>query len=130
MKIALGGQEPTEGTVTIAGTPLTFSRPAESRRLGLGMVLQERSLIRTLSGLDNIFLNAERTSRIGIIQRRAEEREAAGLCQRVGISRSVLRKTASEMSPVQQMCSSSMNRQHRSPNKRSGPSSRQSATSR
>ena len=102
MKIALGGQAPTEGSVTINGTPLTFSRPAESRLLGLGMVLQERSLIRTLSGLDNIFLNAERTNRFGIVQRRAEEREAAGLCQRVGISRSVLRKTVSEMSPVQQ----------------------------
>jgi ribose transport system ATP-binding protein len=102
MKIALGGQAPTEGGVTINGTPLTFSRPAESRLLGLGMVLQERSLIRTLSGLDNIFLNAERTNRIGIVQRRVEEREATDLCQRVGISRSVLRKTVSEMSPVQQ----------------------------
>src|SRR5258706_2617414 len=102
MKIALGGQAPTEGNVTINGRPLTFSRPAESRLLGLGMVLQERSLIRTLSGLDNIFLNAERTNRFGIVQRRAEEREAAGLCQRVGISSSVLRKTVSEMSPVQQ----------------------------
>jgi ribose transport system ATP-binding protein len=102
MKIALGGQEPTEGSVKIAGTQLTFSRPAESRRLGLGMVLQERSLIRTLSGLDNIFLNAESTNRIGTINRQAEEREAAGLCERVGISRSVLRKTVSDMSPVQQ----------------------------
>ena len=102
MKIALGGQAPTEGNVRINRTELTYSRPAESRLLGLGMVLQERSLIRTLSGLDNIFLNAERTNRAGIIQRRAEEREAVSLCQRVGISRSVLRKTVSEMSPVQQ----------------------------
>src|SRR5438477_11371989 len=64
MKIALGGYSPTEGSVRIGGHPLTFSRPAEARELGLGMVLQERSLIRTLNGLDNIFLNAEHVNRI------------------------------------------------------------------
>jgi ABC-type sugar transport system ATPase subunit len=102
MKIALGGQAPTEGVVRINGQPLTFSRPAESRQLGLGMVLQERSLIRTLNGLDNIFLNAERVNRARIVRRGAEEREAAELCHRLGVSRSILRKTIGEMSPVQQ----------------------------
>jgi ribose transport system ATP-binding protein len=102
MKIALGSQVPTEGTIDINGQSLTFSRPAESRQLGLGMVLQERSLIRTLSGLDNIFLNAERVNRIRIVRRGEEMREAAELCHRLGISRTVLNKTVAEMSPVQQ----------------------------
>ena len=102
MKIALGGYSPTEGTVRIGGNPLTFSRPAEARELGLGMVLQERSLIRSLNGLDNIFLNAEHVTRIGTVRRRQELEEAGRLCQRLGISRSVLNRTIAEMSPVQQ----------------------------
>jgi ribose transport system ATP-binding protein len=102
MKIALGGYSPTEGRVRIGGRPLTFSRPAEARELGLGMVLQERSLIRTLNGLDNIFLNAEHVTQLGIVRYRREREEAGELCQRLGISRSVLNRTIAEMSPVQQ----------------------------
>jgi ribose transport system ATP-binding protein len=102
MKIALGGYAPTEGSVRIGGNPLTFSRPAEARDLGLGMVLQERSLIRTLNGLDNIFLNAEHTNRAGIVRRGQELEEAGELCRRLGISKSVLNRTIAEMSPVQQ----------------------------
>jgi ribose transport system ATP-binding protein len=102
MKIALGGFAPTEGSVRIGGNPLTFARPAEARDLGLGMVLQERSLIRTLNGLDNIFLNAEHTNRAGLVRRRQELEEAGELCRRLGISPSVLNRTVAEMSPVQQ----------------------------
>lgn len=102
MKIALGGYAPTEGSVRIGGNQLTFSRPAEARDLGLGMVLQERSLIRTLNGLDNIFLNAEHTNRAGIVRRGQELEEAGELCRRLGISRSVLNRSIAEMSPVQQ----------------------------
>src|SRR6266851_2502841 len=68
MKIALGGYAPTEGSVRISGRELTYSAPAEARRLGVGMVLQERSLIGTLTGLDNIFLNAEHVNAIGLLR--------------------------------------------------------------
>jgi ABC-type sugar transport system ATPase subunit len=102
MKIALGGYEPSEGSVRIGGSPLTFSKPAEARSLGLGMVLQERSLISTLTGVDNIFLNAERTGRTGLVRGREQQREAEALCNQLGVSTSVLRRRVSEMSPVEQ----------------------------
>jgi ribose transport system ATP-binding protein len=102
MKIALGGYAPTEGTVAIGGVPLTFTQPAEARRLGVGMVFQERSLVSTLSGLDNIFLNAERLNRIGIVDRRKETAEARLLCAQLGISPSILNRQTSEMSQLQQ----------------------------
>src|SRR5262245_57228074 len=76
MKIALGRVEPTSGTVAIGGTKLTYSRPAEARMAGVGMVLQELSLIPTLSVVDNIFLNAERTTPVRTIRSRRERREA------------------------------------------------------
>ncbi len=102
MKIALGGYTPVEGTVTIAGEQLTFSKPAEARDLGVGMVLQEHSLIGTLNGLDNIFLNAEPINRAHLLRRGEERREAVELCDRLGISSAVLRKLAANMSPVEQ----------------------------
>jgi ribose transport system ATP-binding protein len=102
MKIALGAYTPVEGTVAVGGTELTYSKPAEARDLGVGMVLQEHSLIGTLNGLDNIFLNDEPTNRARLLSRRDEAAEAAALCERLGIARSVLRKRAAEMSPVEQ----------------------------
>jgi ribose transport system ATP-binding protein len=86
MKIALGGVEPTTGTVAIGGTQLSYSRPAEAREAGVGMVLQELSLIPTLSVADNIFLNAEKTRWLGTIASRAQHREAAALLRDLGIT--------------------------------------------
>ncbi len=86
MKIALGGVIPTEGTVAVGGVRLTYSRPAEARDAGVGMVLQELSLIPTLSVADNIFLNAEKTTLVGTIASRAERREARALLSELGIT--------------------------------------------
>jgi ABC-type sugar transport system ATPase subunit len=102
MKIALGGHAPTEGSVRIGDSELTVAQPSEARRLGLGMVLQERSLISTLNGLDNIFLNAEHIGRGRVIRRRAELAEARTLCDRLGISHEVLDRRAADMTAVEQ----------------------------
>jgi ribose transport system ATP-binding protein len=102
MKIALGSYTPIEGTVRVGGQELTFSQPAEARGLGVGMVLQEHSLIGTLNGLDNIFLNAEPVNRLHLVRRGEETREARELCERLGISTTVLRRRAVDMSPVEQ----------------------------
>jgi ribose transport system ATP-binding protein len=102
MKIALGGYTPVEGSVAVGGQELTFSQPAEARTLGVGMVLQEHSLIGTLNGLDNIFLNAEPINRAHLLKRGDEAREARELCDRLGIASAVLRRQASDMSPVEQ----------------------------
>jgi ribose transport system ATP-binding protein len=102
MKIALGGYAPDHGTVRIGGRPLTFSRPAEARRLGLGMVMQERSLIPTISGLDNLFLNSEHVSRGRTIRRRSEMAEAEPLLESLQISKRLLRTQVSSMSLIEQ----------------------------
>ena len=102
MKIALGGYAPTQGTLRIGGKLLEVAKPSEARRLGLGMVLQERSLIYTLNGLDNLFLNAEYTNKLRVVKKREERQEAIRLCERLGISHDVLRRRASEMTAVEQ----------------------------
>jgi len=102
MKIALGGYKPTEGSVRIGGEALTYSQPAEARDMGLGMVLQERSLIQTLGGLDNVFLNAELVNRAGLVDRKAETVEGRQLCDRLGIDPSVLDRRVSDISQLEQ----------------------------
>jgi ABC-type sugar transport system ATPase subunit len=102
MKIALGAVTPTEGEVRVAGQKLTFSRPAEARMLGLGMVMQERSLIRTLNGLNNLYLNAEHTGAMGLIDVRKQRVEIAMLLEELAIPRELLSTKASDMSTIEQ----------------------------
>ena len=102
MKIALGALKPTEGEVRVAGKRLTFSRPAEARTLGLGMVMQERSLIRTLTGIDNLYLNSERLNAAGFVNVRRERNEVGSLLEELGIPRALLSTKASDMSTIEQ----------------------------
>src|SRR5262249_51854608 len=102
MKIALGSYRPTRGEVWIGGEKLTFSHPAAARDLGVGMVLQERSLIPTLNGLDNLFLNSELKSPIRFIQRGKEGRRVVALLHQRGIPRSLLSVTVGRVSPIEQ----------------------------
>ena len=102
MKIALGAVTPTAGEVRVAGQKLTFSRPAEARTLGLGMVMQERSLIRTLNGLNNLYLNAEYKGAMGLIDVRRQRVEIATLLEELAIPRELLSTIASDMSTIEQ----------------------------
>jgi ribose transport system ATP-binding protein len=102
MKLAMGVYKPTSGEVRIGGKVLTGADPSEARDLGLRMVFQERSLIHTLNGRDNIFLGEERTGLFGSLRQRVEEEQAADLLLRLGISRALLTRAVSEMSPIEQ----------------------------
>lgn len=102
MKIALGAETPSEGEVRVAGRLLTYSRPAEARTLGLGMVMQERSLIRTLNGIDNLFLNSEHLNGAGLVNVGKEREEVRGLLKELGIPRSLLSTTVGDMSTIEQ----------------------------
>jgi ABC-type sugar transport system ATPase subunit len=102
MKIALGIYRPTQGEVLIGGERLGGEDTALARSLGLGMVFQEKSLVPTLNGLDNLFLNDERLTPARSIQRRAEMAEAEELCRRIGISPSLMKRRVSELSAVEQ----------------------------
>ena len=102
MKIALGAERPSEGEVRIGGRRLTYSRPAEARTLGLGMVMQERSLIPTMTGIDNLFLNSERLNVFGCVDRARERAEVADMIAQLGIEPSTLSLRVSDMSAIEQ----------------------------
>ena len=56
MRILYGLYQPDEGQVLINGQPVTISSPAESIRLGLGMIHQHFMLVPTLSVAANVAL--------------------------------------------------------------------------
>ena len=85
LKILQGVQAPTEGTIRVFGAEMKEHTPAESRRLGVGMIFQELSLVPTMSVAANMYLNRE-PRRLGLlVDRRREEREAAKMLASLGL---------------------------------------------
>ena len=76
MKILLGIETPSGGSMSLDGKPYAPSNPAEARRLGVVMVPQERTLAPHLTIAENIVLGME-PSRFGIVLRK-EARAMAG----------------------------------------------------
>src|SRR6202171_2156979 len=56
MKIVYGVTRPDAGSIEWHGTPVSVHKPAEARRLGIGMVFQHFALFETLSVAQNIAL--------------------------------------------------------------------------
>jgi ABC-type sugar transport system ATPase subunit len=102
VKIAQGVHRPTRGEVYVGGTRMGQADAAVARSLGIGMVFQEKSLIPTLTGLDNLFLNDERVTPVRSLRRGAEWEEVRDLLDRLGIPPSLLKRHVSELSVVEQ----------------------------
>ncbi len=70
MKILYGMQKPDEGTITVDGSQVTFSSPADAIARGIGMVHQHFMLADNLTVLENVVLGGEKLFGIGAKARR------------------------------------------------------------
>ncbi|TIV71955.1 MAG: sugar ABC transporter ATP-binding protein, partial [Mesorhizobium sp.] len=61
MRLLSGYIEPTEGTLSMAGHRVRFSRPDQAQAAGIALVHQEILLADALSVTDNLFLGRELT---------------------------------------------------------------------
>ncbi len=80
MKVIYGYHSPDSGTIAIDGTSVRMASPADGRRLGIGMVFQDFSLIPALSVAENVALFSPTQGRLlrrrdltGRIERFADE---------------------------------------------------------
>jgi ribose transport system ATP-binding protein len=83
IKIISGVVEPTEGEMILDGAPVRFRSPTDAQARGIVCVFQELSLMPDLSVADNIGITAP-PRRFGLIDRRAQIREAERLLALVG----------------------------------------------
>ncbi len=86
MKILAGVFGADDGSLWLEGERFTPSTPRESLDAGIIVIHQELSLVPDRSVAENIFLGHLPRGLLGMVRRRALDREAARLLARVGLS--------------------------------------------
>ncbi len=85
MNILAGVFPPDAGTIHVNGRAVTFSNPRAAQAAGIGIVFQELNLIPHLSVAENIFLGREPRTRLGFIDYRRLNADAAALLKRLDL---------------------------------------------
>ena len=83
MKVVYGYHAPDSGTVSIDGLAVRLASPADGRRLGIGMVFQDFSLIPALSVAENVALFLPSQGRV--IRRRQLVRRIEAFADEYGL---------------------------------------------
>jgi ABC-type sugar transport system ATPase subunit len=86
MKILAGATPDYEGEVRLRGKLVHFTGPRAAEDAGIRIIYQELNLVGQLTAADNIFLGREKTwgGRLGFLEERAMQQEAARLFDRLG----------------------------------------------
>jgi ribose transport system ATP-binding protein len=90
MKIISGVYPPDGGTMTLAGTAVTFKGPRDAQRAGVGIIHQEFNLLPERTVAENVFLGHEpvrrglRGSIAGVVDRDALRERTTALLSAVG----------------------------------------------
>ena len=83
VSMILGRVAPDGGTISVRGEQQGLYRPAHARELGIRAVLQDFSLVPTLSVAANMFLNRE-TTRSGLLAKARMQDLTRSMLERVG----------------------------------------------
>ena len=85
IKILSGVHAYDSGAIEIAGKPVTFDSPANSRETGIAVVYQDLSLVESLSVADNLLLGREPRGRFGFVRKRQLMAQAGAFLAQLGI---------------------------------------------
>lgn len=85
MRVLSGDVTDYTGSVLVAGSPVTFARPADAQKAGIAMIHQELDLVPGLSVSANLFLGREARTWLGAVDNRRMDRETRDLLGRTGI---------------------------------------------
>ncbi len=83
MKILSGVEQPTSGTLTLHGEPVSFADTVDAREHGISIIHQELSLAPNLTVRDNIFMGRELRGPTGV-DYAEEARQAAAVLAELG----------------------------------------------
>lgn len=83
MKVIYGYHAPDSGTIYLDGRPVSLSSPSDGRRLGIGMVFQDFSLIPALSVAENVALFLPTQGRL--LRRKALVRQIEQFAEAYGL---------------------------------------------
>ena len=100
IKLLTGVYQLKEGCLLWDGAPVSITSPEDSRRLGIRVIHQDRTLIPTFNGVENCYLGLPYPTRLGRVDWSAMERRVRQTMEGLGIDLD-LKKTAAELSPPQ-----------------------------
>jgi len=83
ISLIAGANTPTDGEITLHGSPILYSSVREARRAGISTVFQEFSLVPTLTVAENLFLGDEVT-KFGIVNLGHQRRLAKRILEDIG----------------------------------------------
>lgn len=96
MRVLYGALHPTEGTLELDGSPVTFANSKKAIAAGIGMVSQHYGIIPELTCLQNLILGAEGGA---FIDEKSAEVRAEALAQKMGFQFD-WRRDVSSLSPA------------------------------
>jgi galactofuranose transport system ATP-binding protein len=102
VKVMTGVYQPDAGEVRLAGRVVAFRNPLEAQHAGVSTIYQEVNLVPLISVARNLFLHRE-PRRLGLIDTRRMNREAARILRGYGIEVDVTRPLRSLGLGAQQM---------------------------
>lgn len=85
MKILSGVETADSGTISLDGEIVTIRNPQHARELGIRTIFQELSLAPALSVAENIYLERLPRTRLGLVDRKHLNREAAKILEILGV---------------------------------------------
>ena len=86
MKILNGVYTRDRGSIRLAGQPLDISSPHDARRAGISMIFQEHTLAPHLTVAENIFLGAEPSGPLGVLNNTGMVRRSGEVLRRHGFT--------------------------------------------
>ncbi len=98
MKIIAGSVEPSAGTLTFEGEPVTFSGPRAAADAGIAIAYQEPAFFGELSVLENIYLGAELRTGTGALDWGRMATGAANALRGMGLPTDILGTRMVELS--------------------------------
>ncbi len=86
MNVLYGLLQPDAGQILLDGKPVSFHNPREALNAGIGMVHQHFMLVPVFTVAENVMLGVERTTVLGLLNRRRARKDVLELSVRYGLA--------------------------------------------